>query len=103
MEDSGGMKMLNIGSGVPLGHVTCGARAAPSLTLINLTFGTKSPFSNMRACLSLSIFVFGLAALHAESAPPVTLPHTEQRSLFSKEIGQAFDLLVRLPDDYATS
>jgi hypothetical protein len=57
----------------------------------------------MRTFLTFFPAVIGIAALCAESAPPVTLPHTEQRSLVSKEIGQAFDLLVRLPDDYATS
>jgi predicted alpha/beta superfamily hydrolase len=46
------------------------------------------------------------AALHAapaEPVQPVTLPHTERRALTSSEIGQTYDLLVRLPDDYATS
>ena len=51
----------------------------------------------MRSYFSLVLSVIGLVALRAESAPPVTLPHTEQRSLSSKEIGQRFDLLVRLP------
>ena len=57
----------------------------------------------MRTCFFLLLSVISLAALRAESAPPVTLAHTEQRSLVSKEIGQEFNLLVRLPDDYATS
>ena len=57
----------------------------------------------MRIYFSLALSVISLAVLRAESAPAVTLPHTEQRSVASKEIGQAYDLLVRLPDDYATS
>lgn len=57
----------------------------------------------MRTCSFLALFIVGLAVLHAESAPAVTLPNTELRSLTSKEIGQTFDLLVRLPDDYGTS
>jgi uncharacterized protein len=43
-------------------------------------------------------------ATTAESpAPGVTLAHTEQRSITSSKIGQRYDLLVSLPDDYATS
>lgn len=44
-----------------------------------------------------------LRAASTDSAPPVTLPHTELRSLTSREIGQTYDLFIRLPDDYATS
>jgi uncharacterized protein len=36
-------------------------------------------------------------------APGVTLAHTEQRAITSSKIGQRYDLLVSLPDDYATS
>jgi uncharacterized protein len=37
------------------------------------------------------------------SAPKVALGNTEQRSLSSKKIGQKYDLLVSLPEDYADS
>ncbi len=57
----------------------------------------------MRSFLYFIFAIIGLHAATAESAPPVTLPFTEQRSLTSAAIGQQFDLLVRLPDDYATS
>jgi predicted alpha/beta superfamily hydrolase len=39
----------------------------------------------------------------AVAAPKVALDNTEQRSLTSKKIGQKYDLLVSLPEDYATS
>lgn len=39
----------------------------------------------------------------AESAPPVPLPNTELRTIRSEKIGQTYDLLVSLPDGYATS
>jgi predicted alpha/beta superfamily hydrolase len=53
----------------------------------------------------LLFFLSGLGLLAAppEPVPPVTLPFTELRSLTSAAIGQRYDLLVRLPDDYATS
>jgi hypothetical protein len=57
----------------------------------------------MRSLVFLALATLTLPAAPAEPAPPVTLPFTELRSLTSREIGQKFDLLVRLPDDYATS
>lgn len=57
----------------------------------------------MRLILSFFLAAISLRAADPIPAPPVTLEHTEQRSLASREIGQQFDLLVRLPDDYATS
>lgn len=57
----------------------------------------------MRSSCTLVLALIGLVPLRAESTPPVTLSHSEQLSLHSSEIGQQFDLLVRLPDDYATS
>jgi uncharacterized protein len=36
-------------------------------------------------------------------APPVSLANTEQLSLTSKKIGQKYDLLVSLPEDYTKS
>lgn len=58
-------------------------------------------------CCLIRLFL-ALAALPAfatpvESASPVTLPYTEQRALTSREIGQQFNLLIRVPDDYAIS
>src|ERR1044071_2092530 len=45
-----------------------------------------------------------LAMIAAQaSAPLVTLPDTEQRTLTSKTIGQQYQLLVSLPADYAKS
>ena len=57
----------------------------------------------MRFTLLFALSGLGMMAAPAEPVPPVTLPFTEQRSLTSTAIGQQFDLLVRLPDDYATS
>lgn len=57
----------------------------------------------MRAWLPLLFLAVAFVTLRAEPAPAVTLPYTEQRSLVAKEIGQTYDLLVRLPEDYATS
>ena len=42
-------------------------------------------------------------AAAVDTAPGVTLAHTEQRSLTSSRIGQRYDVFVSLPDDYATS
>jgi predicted alpha/beta superfamily hydrolase len=57
----------------------------------------------MRSIVFLALATVTLRVAPAEPAPPVALPFTEQRSITSREIGQMFDLLVRLPDDYATS
>lgn len=57
----------------------------------------------MRFTLLFALSGLGMMAAPAEAVPPVTLPFTELRSLTSTVIGQQFDLLVRLPDDYATS
>lgn len=43
------------------------------------------------------------AGLMAESVPPVTLANTEQRTIRSEKIGQAYELLVSLPPGYAKS
>lgn len=52
----------------------------------------------------LLVLLLPLLALRgADSAPPVTLPHTEHRTLASASIGQTYDLFVSLPEDYATS
>ena len=39
----------------------------------------------------------------AATTPGVTLQHTEHRTIASAKIGQAYDLFVSLPEDYATS
>ena len=57
----------------------------------------------MRTFLLLALVASTLRATPPEAPPPVALPFTEQRTITSAEIGQQFDLLVRLPDDYATS
>jgi len=54
----------------------------------------------IRCLFSILLFNVGIAA---EPAPPVNLGNTEHRSLRSEQIGQTYDLLVSLPDGYATS
>jgi predicted alpha/beta superfamily hydrolase len=51
----------------------------------------------------LAIIVCGLPARAQSPAPKVTLDDTELRSLKSAKIGRKYDLLVSLPEDYATS
>jgi predicted alpha/beta superfamily hydrolase len=52
---------------------------------------------------SLVLLLATLAvARAADSAPPVTLEHTEHRTIASARIGQTYDLFVSLPEDYAT-
>ena len=48
-------------------------------------------------------FLSGVAAWSQTVAPQVTLPDTEHRTLTSVKIGQRYDLLVSLPNGYATS
>ena len=43
------------------------------------------------------------AALAQKTTPAVTLPNTEKREINSTKIGQRYELLVSLPDDYASS
>ena len=53
---------------------------------------------------ALAVLFLGLITCPAQSpAPAVTLADTEQRSLTSTKIGQRYDLLVSLPNGYATS
>jgi uncharacterized protein len=49
------------------------------------------------------VLLIGVAAWSQTSAPQVSLPSTEQRTLTSTKIGQRYDLLVSLPNGYATS
>lgn len=53
--------------------------------------------------LALVALLLGSTLVAAESAPPVTLEHTEHRTLRSEKIGQTYDLFVSLPEDFATS
>jgi predicted alpha/beta superfamily hydrolase len=53
--------------------------------------------------LLLTVLLLGSTLAAADSAPLVTLEHTEHRTLRSDKIGQTYDLFVSLPADYATS
>jgi predicted alpha/beta superfamily hydrolase len=56
------------------------------------------------ACIALAVLFFGEITSSAQSpAPAVNLPGTERRALMSSKIGQRYELLVSLPDDYSTS
>src|SRR5579872_1791161 len=50
-----------------------------------------------------AFFFSAITALAQTSAPPVSLPDTETRTLTSTKIGQRYDLLISLPDGYAKS
>jgi hypothetical protein len=51
----------------------------------------------------LTMILCGVATRTQSPAPKVTLDNTELRTLKSAKIGRKYDLLVSLPDDYATS
>lgn len=53
--------------------------------------------------LLLVLLLAPLALRGAGTAPAVTLPHSEHRTIASAQIGQTYDLFVSLPEDYATS
>ncbi len=57
----------------------------------------------MNCRLLLVLLLTNLALRGADTAPGVTLPHTEHRTIASAQIGQTYDLFVSLPEDYATS
>lgn len=59
----------------------------------------------IRAAFLAAILAVGWtgAALAQDGVGGVTLLHTEQRALTSKKIGQRYDLLVSLPEDYSSS
>jgi len=57
----------------------------------------------MNRRLLLVLLLTNLALRGVDAAPGVTLPHTEHRTIASAQIGQTYDLLVSLPEDYATS
>src|ERR1700692_3918675 len=50
-----------------------------------------------------AFFLTVVTSVAQTSAPMVSLPDTEQRPLKSTKIGQRYDLLVSLPEDYAKS
>ena len=58
-----------------------------------------------RTCpTALAVLFLGVISCPAQSpAPAVSLPGTEQRTLTSARIGQRYELLISLPDGYATS
>src|SRR5579883_1925491 len=53
--------------------------------------------------LLLTALLFTVPVLAQPAAPPVTLANTAKHTLTAAKIGQKFDLLISLPDDYATS
>jgi len=56
------------------------------------------------ALIPLSAFLVGVAASPAQApAPPVTLAHTEQRTITASKIGRSFDLFISLPENYYTA
>lgn len=55
------------------------------------------------SCTFLLLAALSTASAAQTPAPAVALAHTEQRTLTSTAIGQRYDLLVSLPEDYATS
>jgi len=56
-----------------------------------------------RPILSFLFLAIASVAGAADSAPPVTIEHTEHRTITSAKIGQTYDLFVSLPEDYETS
>jgi predicted alpha/beta superfamily hydrolase len=53
--------------------------------------------------IALVVLLNGIPGWSQAFAPQVTLVNTEHRTLTSAKIGQRYDLLVSLPDGYATS
>jgi predicted alpha/beta superfamily hydrolase len=54
--------------------------------------------------MRLIAFLLVAASLHGQAGiQPVTLANTDHRSLAASKIGQRFELLVSLPEDYANS
>jgi len=58
---------------------------------------------NWGLAFSLTMIFCGVASVAQSSAPKVSLDDTEMRTLISAKIGQQYDLLVSLPEGYATS
>src|ERR1700731_2999304 len=57
----------------------------------------------VRSSVVAAFFLAAVPSSTKTSAPRVSLPNTESRTLTSKKIGQRYDLLVSLPEDYAKS
>ena len=53
--------------------------------------------------IAVIVVVLSTSVLAQSNAPGVTLANTEQRAITSAKIGQRYDLLVSLPEGYATS
>jgi predicted alpha/beta superfamily hydrolase len=54
--------------------------------------------------ITLATFLVGVTVSFAQnSAPPVTLADTEQRTITSSKIGSRYDLFISLPENYKTS
>jgi hypothetical protein len=54
--------------------------------------------------ITLVIFLAGVTASFAQnSAPPVSLSDTEQRTITSSKIGSRYELFISLPENYKTS
>jgi predicted alpha/beta superfamily hydrolase len=65
---------------------------------------TRFAFIAVLLCTAAACQASGSASSPAQNAAPgVTLANTEQRQITSAKIGQRYDLLVSLPDDYAVS
>ena len=57
----------------------------------------------LRSTVVAAFFLAAVPSPTQTSAPRVSLPDTERRMLTSKKMGQKYDLLVSLPEDYAKS
>src|SRR5580704_12844771 len=57
----------------------------------------------VRSTVVAAFFLAAVPSSTKTSAPRVSLPNTESRTLTSKKIGQKYDLLVSLPEDYTKS
>jgi len=56
------------------------------------------------AGLRLVMLVLGVGVCFAQtSAPPFTIPDTEQRTITASKTGRRYDLFISLPQNYATS
>src|ERR1039458_3499631 len=60
--------------------------------------------TRLTASINLATFLLGTAAALAQtSAPPVTLGHSDQRTITASKFGRSYDLFISLPEDYSTS
>lgn len=75
-----------------------------------MDFHTSLKFHNMKpfrlTSLAILFFVFALNSLQAQTEQPVQsvpVPNTEQRSFYSKVLGQDIILMIKLPSRYYSS